>query len=118
MSRPGKKWYLIAYDIRNEKRLRRLHYYLKKRAVALQKSVFLLRANTAQLKEVEGQIKIRIDDREDDVRRYPIYGPNAIWGAGMQAAALESLYTRSSGKSSKSGGLEGLFRKIFKRKRP
>ena len=83
----------------------------------MQKSVFLLHANTARLEKVEAEIRARVDDRKDDIRRYPIFSPNAIWGAGMQTTSLESIYSRSSEKSSKSGGLEGFFQKIFKRKK-
>jgi CRISPR-associated protein Cas2 len=114
MKRNGKKWYLVAYDIRQDKRLRRLHYYLKKEAVALQKSVFLLHADKVQLRDVIAEIKLRVNGREDDVRLYPIHYPNAIWSAGMQVMALQSLYTAASKKQPTSVGFKGFLKKYFR----
>ncbi|PID64634.1 MAG: CRISPR-associated endonuclease Cas2 [Gammaproteobacteria bacterium] len=117
MGRNRKKWYVIAYDIRNEKRLRRLHYYLKKEAVALQKSVFLLSADAEGRNRVKAEIKSRVNNREDDVRIYPVFNPDTLWVAGLQRTSLSGLYGGSSGQVSESAGVKGFFKKIFKRKR-
>lgn len=113
MKRDRKQWYLVAYDIRQDKRLRRLHYYLKKEAVALQKSVFLLHADKARLRETTSQIKSRVSDSEDDVRIYPIYYPNAIWGAGKQSLALQNLYTGFLKRPSENAGWRKRLKKFF-----
>lgn len=82
-------WYVLAYDIRDQKRLSRLHYHLKKHALALQKSVFLVEEKNYQAAwdVVEKYSK----QNEDDVRLYPIVHPNALWGAGLQVDALAGL---------------------------
>ncbi len=117
MGRNRKQWYVIAYDVRSEKRLRRLHYYLKKEAVALQKSVFLLHANVEKRNAVKAEIRVRVNDREDDVRFYPIVDPNTIWFAGVQHKSLSGLYAGSTDQSSQSVGFKGMLNKLFKRRR-
>lgn len=91
-----KSWYLLSYDIRDPKRLKRLHYQLKKHAFALQKSVFLVEEKEyhAALRIVKKYSK----QNEDDVRLYPIVHPNAIWGAGLQSDAMEGLGLNCNGK--------------------
>lgn len=83
------RWYLLAYDIRQPKRLKRLHYHLKKHALALQKSVFLVEERNYQA--VVNVVQTYSKQREDDVRLYPIVHPNALWSAGLQADALLGL---------------------------
>lgn len=92
MTAPKRHWYLIAYDIRDPRRLRRLHYYLRKRAIAVQESVFALHADANQLADIEQGMLQYIDAREDDLRLYAIPAPAAIWAAGVQSAAFEGLY--------------------------
>ncbi len=116
MRRNKKKWYVIAYDIRNEKRLRRLHYALKKEAVPLQKSVFLLHADMEQRNRVKAEIQSRVSTREDDVRIYPVFSPATFWLAGVRAS-LSGLYGGASGKMHEPGSVKGFFRKLFRGKR-
>lgn len=116
MKKSQKHWYIIAYDIRDPKRLRRTHYYLKKRAVALQKSVFLLKADSGSLEGVLAGIKNLAHDREDDIRLYPVPNPHAIWVAGKQADALHNLFSGSP-KQQPASLLGGLLNKIFQRKK-
>lgn len=87
-----KSWYIIAYDIRQPKRLRRLHYYLKKRAIALQNSVFLVKADQQHLGRLEKDLKKLASIQEDDLRIYPVRHPDTIWAAGKQASAIRHLY--------------------------
>jgi CRISPR-associated protein Cas2 len=113
----GRHWYLIAYDVRSAKRLRKLHYYLKKRALALQKSLFMIRTDQAGLHNLLVGIQTRVKDREDDVRLYPIGHPNAIWVAGLQHRALRNLYTGSEVEGHRPVGVKGLIKRIFRRNR-
>ncbi len=117
MSQNRKRWYLIAYDIRNTRRLRRVHYYLKKEAVALQKSVFLLHADRKRRDTVTAELKSRVHDREDDVRIYPVFHPGTLWLAGLQRSSLSGLYGGAARRSSATPGVKGLFKKIFTGKR-
>jgi CRISPR-associated protein Cas2 len=92
MTTPTHHWYLIAYDIRDERRLKRLHYYLRKRATAVQKSVFAINTDAAGLAAVERGLRARADPKVDDQRLYAIPGPAALWVAGAQSRAFTGLY--------------------------
>lgn len=80
-------WYLLAYDIRDPKRLQRVHYYLRKRALAAQQSVFFLYVTDAELKRALDAVAARIDRHRDDVRAYPISHPADVWLAGPSPVA-------------------------------
>jgi CRISPR-associated protein Cas2 len=97
MTAPLNHWYLIAYDVREPKRLRQVHYYLRKRALAVQKSVFILQTDPAGLTETLAGLSERVLERDDDLRLYAIPGPGALWAAGRQAANLGGLYGASAG---------------------
>lgn len=92
MTTPKRHWYLIAYDVRDPRRLQRLHYYLRKHATALQESVFMIQADATALAEVEKGIRARTDPRVDDLRLYAIPSPAAVWAAGAQASVLQGCY--------------------------
>ncbi|ASF46393.1 CRISPR-associated endonuclease Cas2 [Methylovulum psychrotolerans] len=86
-----KHWYLLSYDIVNEKRLKKFHYRLSKHALALQKSVFLLEASTPELQRIIELVACHTHTQEDDVRLYPISHPKAIWSAGIQQQVFLGL---------------------------
>ena len=90
--KPRKHWYLLAYDIRNPKRLQRFHYQISKHALALQKSVFLVQIDRKGLHEIEQLVRKLTHTREDDVRLYPVRNPGAIWTAGVQDQAFANLF--------------------------
>ena len=96
-----KSWYIIAYDIREPKRLRRLHYFLKKKAIALQNSVFLVKADAHYLKHLESSLEKLINIRDNDVRIYPVLHPDTLWAAGKQASAFQHLYAGKKKQSRK-----------------
>jgi len=83
---------VIAYDIREPRRLRRVHYYLRKQALVLQKSVFAIEIDPRHLEEVLGQVRDLADARKDDIRLYAIPGPAALWSAGQQEHKLAGLH--------------------------
>lgn len=91
----SKKWYLIAYDIREAKRLKRLHYRLRKKAIPLQNSIFMAKLSNEHLQVLSREIKKHINTAQDDVRIYPIYHPDTLWAAGHQVNALSGLYAGS-----------------------
>ncbi|WP_339134940.1 MAG: CRISPR-associated endonuclease Cas2 [Candidatus Electrothrix sp. GW3-4] len=106
------QWYLLAYDVRHEKRLRRLHYFCKKRGVSVQRSVFLLKADVIDLEEVVAGVLARVNDKEDDVRLYPVPYPGAVWTAGRQNDKLHGLYGGSVPKQTPSRAGR-FFRRLF-----
>ncbi|AGA89195.1 CRISPR-associated endoribonuclease Cas2 [Thioflavicoccus mobilis 8321] len=87
-----KHWSLIAYDIRDPRRLRRVHLCLRRQALAVQKSVFLIEADERRLAEILAELRRRADNREDDIRLYAIPDPAAIWAAGRQSERVANLY--------------------------
>lgn len=64
--------WLIAYDIRNPRRLARVHRFLKREAVPVQYSVFAARGSLADMRRLAEELRGRIDERTDDIRIYPI----------------------------------------------
>ncbi|MGV6817096.1 MAG: CRISPR-associated endonuclease Cas2 [Thiotrichales bacterium] len=84
---------MIAYDVRHPKRLRKLHYYLSKKTFAVQKSVYLLRAEKNDLDEINKRIKEIVHAHQDDVRLFPVLPPQAMWVAGQQGGSLEGLFS-------------------------
>lgn len=82
-----RSWYLLAYDIRDPKRLQRVHYYLRKRGLAAQQSVFFLHVTDAELQQTLDGVAQRIHRHLDDVRAYPISHPAEVWLTGQSAVA-------------------------------
>jgi CRISPR-associated protein Cas2 len=70
LSQP-RKW-LIAYDIREPRRLKRVHALLTKTAVPVQYSVFAAAGSTHAMRQLAAAVAERIDAGADDVRFYPI----------------------------------------------
>ncbi len=90
--RSDKKWYMLAYDVREPKRLRKMHYFMKKHGVAMQKSVFILKIDKSGLYKLVSGVKELVNNQEDDVRIYPVISPSSIWTAGQQEKKLENLF--------------------------
>lgn len=70
--------WLLAYDIRNRRRLGRLHRFLRKIALPVQYSVFFLRASPSDVGRLVPDIEDLIDPAEDDVRIYRIPEPALV----------------------------------------
>ncbi len=114
MNNKARKWYLLAYDIREPKRLQRTHAFVKKKGVRLQKSVYLVRASEAELDEIRKGIRERTNSRKDDVRLYPIRHPGVLWGAGRQQDSVKGLYAPTPEQAA---GLGPTIRKLFVRRK-
>lgn len=93
-----RQWYIIAYDVSNARRLKKLHYFLSKKALALQNSVFLAKLDKASLDKLLEGLGERSKSAEDDIRLYPVVHPDMIWVAGKQAEAIDGLYGGSANK--------------------
>ncbi|WP_052750316.1 CRISPR-associated endonuclease Cas2 [Arsukibacterium sp. MJ3] len=65
-------WYVISYDIRERKRLARLHRYLKRYSFMLQESVYLFVGNKTAWQTLKTELEKRIKKHEDDVRVYKL----------------------------------------------
>ncbi len=64
--------FLIAYDVSNPKRLRRVARTLERRAVRVQYSVFLFRGERAALAELIEELRRLIRPDEDVVQAWPV----------------------------------------------
>ena len=109
-----KQWFVLAYDVRDPKRLRRLHYFLKKRALPLQRSVFLVHKKPSELNHLLQGVRQRVRMNEDDVRLYPVVSPHSIWVAGIQSQAMDGLYGDSQPRQP-ARGWRGLVKTLFGR---
>lgn len=95
--------WLVAYDIADERRLSRLHRFLKKHAVPVQYSVFYFEGSSVQLCRLLDDIAKRIDPQEDDVRAYPMPDDPQYYTLGRGSLPLSgALY---SGRNEALGGL-------------
>lgn len=63
-------YHLVCYDIADPRRLARLHRFLKKRALAIQYSVFLLHADRRAADALMHEAAQLIDEDADDLRCY------------------------------------------------
>lgn len=79
----AQRW-LLAYDIREPRRLSRVCRYLSVEATRLQYSVYLLKGGRHQIEPIIQRVKNLIDEKNDDVRIYPITESTRIWGLGTQ----------------------------------
>ena len=105
------RWYVLAYDVRDPKRLRRTHAHIKKHGISLQKSVFLIHADSKALARLKAGVLARVDKNKDDVRLYPIRHPGVLWAAGRQENKMDSLYAPAPEK--KPRGLPNRIRSLF-----
>ena len=64
--------YLIAYDIRDPRRLGRVHRHLRKSGLPVQYSVFTAWLTERKLLRVIDGLEAIICDSEDDIRIYPL----------------------------------------------
>lgn len=77
-------WYLIAYDIRDPRRLQRLHRALRAEALAVQRSVFLVAGSVPAVERLLDRLETLIDPCADDLRAYPVAAPDCLWLSGQR----------------------------------
>jgi len=77
--------WLICYDIREPRRLGRVHRYLVSRAIPVQYSVFAGQYSAPELDRLLDGLERIIDVREDDVRAYPLSRAGEAWTYGQQS---------------------------------
>lgn len=82
--------HIVCYDIADPKRLRRIHRFLKKIALPLQYSVFLIEADAQRIEQLKAQLATMIHPRADDIRIYPLPAQpdwcvlgKPLWDEGM-----------------------------------
>ncbi len=82
-------WHIVAYDICCPSRLQRVHKKLAANGLAMQRSVFLVKANHRQLKRLLDQTAELIDPKEDDLRAYPVGHPASLWLSGTSESMAD-----------------------------
>ena len=97
MARPG--WYMVAYDIANPKRLGKIHRLLKKRGLAVQKSVFLVNGDEKSMNRLLDQLAGIMNLKQDDIRAYPITHPKEVWTTGGPLETFPLIISRETPKS-------------------
>lgn len=84
-----KHWYLITYDIRNPKRLQRLHRYLRTQGYALQESVFAWQGDQIAVAQLKRKLVTLIRPQVDDLRLYRLpHHPINMWGVNPFAEGV------------------------------
>lgn len=83
-------WYLVAYDIADATRLRRVHAQLRRTGLPAQHSVFFVQRSERGIKQLVSELDQLLHSREDDLRAYPIRHPGEVWfvGAGTLDGSL------------------------------
>lgn len=77
--------WLIAYDISDPRRLGRVYRFLCAQAVPAQYSVFTTRCAPMKLGIIRAGLAAIVDDRDDDVRIYPVPEPAHLTVYGKKA---------------------------------
>lgn len=86
MSASQVKSWLVAYDIRCDRRLRRVHRHLRRQALHVQYSAFLVEEDDRGLQRLLIELAQLIDASVDDVRAYHLPVRCAVWTLGRQAS--------------------------------
>ncbi|MCB1659302.1 MAG: CRISPR-associated endonuclease Cas2 [Moraxellaceae bacterium] len=82
---------LLCYDIRDPKRLQRVHNCVKKVGLALQYSVFYLEMSNADVTQLLNKLSTIIDASRDDIRTYAIsrFEDITLLGASLLADGIQ-----------------------------
>jgi CRISPR-associated protein Cas2 len=99
MALTGVNW-LVCYDIREPKRLRRVHRCCRRWGMPLQRSVFACALKGGDLDAMIEELVGLMDEREDDIRIYPIEDlANAIiQGTTRLPLMVEALIRMQQGR--------------------
>lgn len=84
MSANEKKTWLVCYDIREPRRLRRVHRQLRKQGATVQYSAFSVYASDNEMTGVLEGLQQLIDPQRDDLRAYHLPERCPVWMLGTQ----------------------------------
>ena len=76
--------WILAYDIREPRRLQKVGRLMQKEGMRLQYSVYMLKGSRDQVEQLLEQLTPLIDAKADDVKIYPLGENTRIWGLGTQ----------------------------------
>jgi len=86
--------WIVAYDIRSPRRLRRVHMVLSREGYAAQYSIFAVSAAEPRLDRILARVDAEIDRANDDVRAYHLGASCQVWTLGRQALP-EGIYLQA-----------------------
>lgn len=72
MALSTKHGWLIAYDIANPRRLKRIHRFLVREAIPVQYSVFYYEGSVAAMGQIMSELEKLIHQKQDDIRAYQL----------------------------------------------
>jgi len=78
------KTWLVSYDIREPRRLRRVHRRLRKAGATVQYSAFSVQANDSEVLTLLASLEQLIDPKRDDLRAYHLPQRCPVWMLGRQ----------------------------------
>lgn len=86
----AQQWYLISYDIRQPRRLRRTQRLLRRQATALLESLYAFEGNEQALAKLREDIARETRANEDDVLIYALRADKPVhrWGRACLPAGL------------------------------
>lgn len=84
MSTHQSKTWLVAYDIRENRRRQRVHRLLRKQGLAAQYSAFTVEADDEQILALLQSLEAQIDTCKDDLRAYHLPASCPVWRLGTQ----------------------------------
>lgn len=84
MSAGESKTWFVCYDIREPRRLRRVHRVLRRRGATVQYSAFTVVADDAGIAELLQRLRAEIAAHADDVRAYHLPARCKLWTLGTQ----------------------------------
>lgn len=84
MSASECRTWLVCYDIRQPRRLRRVHRILRKCGATVQYSAFSVRADDGGLRDLLDELRGEIAEHADDVRAYHVPDHCKVWTLGKQ----------------------------------
>lgn len=84
MSTHERRTWLVCYDIREPRRLRRVHRLLRRVGATVQYSAFSVVANDEQIDRLLAHLRRTIAEHADDLRAYHLPERCAVWALGCQ----------------------------------
>lgn len=96
--------WMVCYDIRCPRRLRKVHRRLKAAGIAIQYSGFCVQAHELALQEILDDLSKLIDHRLDDVRAYRLPHDLKMWTLGSQTMPDEVVLTGADALMTVLGG--------------
>lgn len=94
---PPSGWYLLAYDVREPRRLQRVQRRTAKACLFLQRSVYLYHGAGRPLLRVLAAVQDELEHGEDDARLYRLHGPGDLWFLSGPVPPLAATPAASAG---------------------